>query len=428
MHNNIEMKTMNLKTFLSILLLGIFSLASAQQQIVTLNNALQMAENNYPSLKQKQLLIQQSKENESLINTALYPQVNITGQAVYQSEVTSLEVPGFPSGFGQKPDNYNVGLEMRFPLTQFGTIATRKSLEQARTSVSVSQVDLDLQRIRERITTIFGNVLLQKENESILKVRLTDLDSQNRKVSIGVQNGAVLKSNQLVLESEILTTLQRIEDIKATIKGFTDELSILTAYRIDSSTKFELEVSQFSSQNINRPELRVFEAQKKVLDVQADLIKKEARPNLYLFGQGYYGRPGYNFLNTNMRLYGLGGVGLSWNLNTFLNQSKQQRILDFNKDIINTQQETFLLNLNASLAEKNAEIQKYQTVLLQDAQIVQNRQEIIRAARSQLENGVITSTEYLTELNALTTAQLNLTLHQVQLSVARAQYNILLGY
>lgn len=422
------MKTMNLKTFLSILLLGIFSLASAQQQIVTLNNALQMAENNYPSLKQKQLLIQQSKENESLINTALYPQVNITGQAVYQSEVTSLEVPGFPSGFGQKPDNYNVGLEMRFPLTQFGTIATRKSLEQARTSVSVSQVDLDLQRIRERITTIFGNVLLQKENESILKVRLTDLDSQNRKVSIGVQNGAVLKSNQLVLESEILTTLQRIEDIKATIKGFTDELSILTAYRIDSSTKFELEVSQFSSQNINRPELRVFEAQKKVLDVQADLIKKEARPNLYLFGQGYYGRPGYNFLNTNMRLYGLGGVGLSWNLNTFLNQSKQQRILDFNKDIINTQQETFLLNLNASLAEKNAEIQKYQTVLLQDAQIVQNRQEIIRAARSQLENGVITSTEYLTELNALTTAQLNLTLHQVQLSVARAQYNILLGY
>jgi hypothetical protein len=51
----------------------------------------------------------------------------------------------------------------------------------------------------------------------------------------------------------------------------------------------------------------------------------------------------------------------------------------------------------------------------------------MEAAASQLENGAITSTEYLTELNAENTAELNLVLHKVQQAIAKAQYNILTG-
>lgn len=412
-----------------IIVVGLLSMcfsinSMGQSKILTLDEAITGAEINYPSIKQKRLLEEAGKENQKSLSGELYPQVIATGQATYQSEVTAIELPGFA---GQKPDNYNIGLDMRFPLTQFGTVETKKELEKAQTDLSITQLDVDIQRVRERVTTIFGNVLLQTENENILGLRITDLDSQRKKVAVGVASGAVLKMNQLVLESEILSSQQRIDDIRATKKGMVSQLSLLTGLPIDTATQFQLSSVSIKSGPVNRSELKSFEAQKRIFDIRSDLIKKEARPNIYLFGQGYYGRPGYNFLNIDLRTYGIAGLGLHWNLNNVFTHS-EQRILEINKNIISQQEETFRLNLQASLSEKQAEIDKYQSIISKDAQIVQKRQEILRAAASQLENGVITSTEYLTELNAQSTAQLNLVLHHVQLSIAKAQYNTLSGY
>lgn len=413
---------MNLKKILAGILSLLITVTVSAQQKITLADALKSAEANYPALKQKQLLQQIGEENQKLLDASLYPQLNVAGQATYQSEVTEF------NGFGQKPDNYNIGLEMRFPLTKFGTVATRKQLEQAQTNIAITQVDVDLQKVRERVTTLFGNILLQKQNIGILNVRHSDLDSQRRKVAVAVANGAVLKSNQLVLESEILSTEQRIDDVQATVNGLAKELSIITGLPVDINTQLELGDVQLNSQAVNRPELKALEEQKKLLDLQADLLKKETRPDLYAFGQGFYGRPGYNFLNNDLRVYGIGGVGISWNINNLFTSPKRKKMLDIHKQIIDKQEETFTMNLDASLASKQAEIAKYQDMISKDAQIVKNRQQIIRAAKSQLENGAITSTEYLTELNAENTAELNLLLHQVQLSVAIAQYNTLSGY
>lgn len=401
--------------------------AISQTKTLTLEEVIKSAESHYPAARQKQLIEEAGHENQKLLDASLYPQVSATGQAAYQSEVTSFEMPGTAKSIGQKPDNYNIGVEMRFPLTRFSTVHTRKELEEAQTEVSLAQVDAEMHKLRERITSLFGNALLQKENQRILLIRVQELEQQRKKIAIGVTSGSVLKSNQLVFDSEILSTNQRIDDTRATLQGLINQLSLLTGLSIDTSVRLQLPAVELNKQ-IDRPELKALQAQKNVLDLQSDLVRKENRPNVYLFGQGFYGRPGYNFLNTDLRPYGIGGIGLSWNLNNLFNQSRQQKLLHINKDIVSQQEETFRLNLQTSLAQQQAEIDKYENIISKDAQIVQARQEIIRAAASQLENGVITSTEYLTELNAQNTAQLNLVLHQVQQSMARAQYNILSGY
>jgi outer membrane protein TolC len=399
----------------------------SQSKPLTLEEVIKSAESHYPAAKQKQLIEAAGHENQKLLDASLYPQVSATGQAAYQSEVTSFEMPGLAKEIGQKPDNYSIGLEMRFPLTSFSAVHTRKELEQAQTEVSLAQVDAEMHKLRERVTSLFGNALLQKENQRILLIRVQELEQQRKKIAAGVANGAILKSNQLVFDSEILSTNQRIDDTRSTLQGLINQLSLLTGLALDTSVQLKLPAVELNKQ-IDRPELKALQAQKTVLDLQSDLVRKENRPNVYLFGQGYYGRPGYNFLNTELRPYGIGGIGLSWNLNNLFNQSRQQKLLHINKDIVSQQEETFRLNLQTSLAQQQAEIDKYENIISKDAQIVQARQEIIRAAASQLENGVITSTEYLTELNAQNTAQLNLVLHQVQQSMAKAQYNILSGY
>jgi len=396
------------------------------QQAITLQDLIQKAEQNYPATKQKDYVKDLGKENDKILDIGLYPQVNVTGQATYQSEVTKFEIPG--SAFPTIPkDNYNLGIDLRFPITEFGVVKTKKQLEQARTNLGVNQLDVELQRIRERVTNVFGNILLQQENKKILLIRIADLEAQRKKVAVGVANGAILKSNQLVFESEILTAEQRISDIDALILSLTQELSILTGSAINSDLIFQLPATDTLQRAINRPELKVFKSQVDVLNLQKDVLNKENKPKLFLFGQGLYGRPGYNFLNTDLRFYGLAGAGINWNFNNAIIQKNREKTIDINKQIVGKQQETFNLNLQTALVQKETEINKYQTIIAKDQEIVSKRIEIMKSVSSQLDNGAITSTEYLTELNASNAAELNLVLHKVQQAIAKTQYNILTG-
>jgi len=386
---------------------------------------LGMAIQNHPATIQKGYIKELGKENEKLLYASLYPQVNATEQSTFQSEVTKIELPGFPS---LKKDNYNVGLDFRYPITQFGEFNSQKAIEQAKTNLGIDQLDTELQRTKEQVTNVFGNIILQKENKEVLLLRRSDLDAQRKKIAVGVANGTVLRSNQLVFESEILITDQKIEDTDSTISGLAQQLSVLTGVKVNANDNFQLPTDAISDKTIARPETKVFQDQKSLLDLQANLLKKENQPKVFLFGQGFYGRPGYNFIDTDFRTYGIAGIGMSFNLNNLVTQPKRLKILNINKQIVSQQEEAFNRTMQTSIDPKKTEISKYESIISKDEQILNNRKEIIRAANSQLENGVITSTEYLTELNAENTAQLNLTLHKVQQALAIAQYNTLLGF
>lgn len=403
----------------------LFVMKGEAQQSWTLDQLLDKAVANYPATKQKEFVRSLGKVNEKSIQQNEYPSLSVTGQATYQSEVTKFDFPGIE---GPKPDNYNIGLDLRYPLTEFDILKSKKEMEQQKTELGLHQIDADLQRIRERVTTLYGNILLQKENKKILLVRISELQTQKKKIESAVANGAVLKTNQLVLESEILSTEQKIADIDATVDGLVQELSLLTGLTVSANNEFLLPSAEIVGDKVARPELQVFQSQITLLGMQDKLLKKENRAKLYVFGQGFYGRPGYNFLNNNFRMYGIAGVGINWNINNFATQKTKEKAIEINKQIVQQQQSAFELNLQAALAQKQTEINKYQTIISKDNEIVGKRKEILKVASSQLENGAITSTEYITELNAENAAELNLLLHQVQRALAKVQYNTLAGY
>jgi hypothetical protein len=74
-----------------------------------------------------------------------------------------------------------------------------------------------------------------------------------------------------------------------------------------------------------------------------------------------------------------------------------------------------------------SEINKYQSLIDTDNKIIQLRNDITLSAASQLDNGVVTSTEYLTEVNSELQARLNLKTHLVKLTQAKIDYLITLG-
>ncbi len=418
-----------MRTKLKILLgIGFALLCSTvqAQQTFLLTDLIQKAEQNYPDLKQKNLIENISSETDKLLNASLIPTLSIVGQGTYQSEVTKFGDAA--SGFPVIPkDNYNIGLDLRLPLTDFGVVSSKKKLELEKSNVSLKQLDVELQRLRERVTALYANILLQKENEKILFIRKKELESQQKKVAVAVNNGAVLKSSQLVFESEILLTEQKIIEVDEALLNSTQELSILTGLSVGPDADFQVSPEVLLQKEINRPELELFASLTNVIEIQKKVLRRENLPKLSVFGQGNYGRPGYNFLDVNLRTYGIAGLNLNWNINNFAIQSKRVKQYDLNQTIVESQKETFNMNLQISLNQKQNEINKCDSVLLKDEDIVRKRKEILITSASQLENGSITSTEYLTELNAANAAELNQVVHKVQKTIAQLQYNLLKG-
>lgn len=415
---------------LSALLLSALNTKAQQKGGMTLEQLQTLAKDNYPLLKQKDLYQSIGDQKAAELSTNFLPEVKVVGQATYQSEVTKFAIPTpGGSGFEQKPDQYAFGLELRENLLDYGAIKTQKQIERSNAAIQNQQVDMDFQKFRDRINQLYGNICLQRENKKIMNLRLAELDSKRNKMRSTVENGAALQSNFLVLESEYLSTQQKIEEINSNLVSWFNTLSLFTNTAMDTTTALAEPEIQLPLQSTNiRPELKLFDLQKSTLELRESMITRNNLPKLFLFGRGYYGRPGYNFLNNDFRPYGMVGAGLSWTLSSYYTSGKDKKILRMNSDLVDNQKKIFDLNLQATLAQQKEEISKLEKMLFMDEKIVEAKTAIRKSASSQLDNGVITSADYLVELNAENQAQYNRKLHEIQLLMAKQNYNNSLGY
>jgi hypothetical protein len=78
--------------------------------------------------------------------------------------------------------------------------------------------------------------------------------------------------------------------------------------------------------------------------------------------------------------------------------------------------------------QQQEEIIKLEKMITMDVKIVNAKTAIRKASSSQLDNGVITTSDYIVDLNAENQAQFNLKLHEIQLIMAKQNYNTTLGY
>ncbi len=424
------MKTqlVSLITCLGLLLCQQLAAQSGTQ--ISLAQLQALAKENYPLLKQKETYASMVENKVEQLNANYLPQVSVTGQATYQSEVTSFNfsLPG-TTGFKQKPDQYSFGLEVKENLLDYGSIKTQKEIERGNSSIQVQQIEVEYGRVKERVNQLFGNIALQQENRKIMDLRIAELDAKRKRIQSAVSNGAALQSSFLVLESEYYLTEQKIEEINSNLTTWYKTLSLLTGKTIDDSFNFVGLENEIPLETTNvRPEYRLFELQGSTLKLRESMLYRNNLPKVFVFARGYVGRPGFNFLNNDIRPYGLVGLGLSWNLTPYFSIGKEANNLKLSADLIATQRKVFDLNLQATLVQYEEEVSKLARLILLDQKIVEAKTAIRKSSSSQLDNGVITPSDYLVDLNGENQAQFNLKLHQIQLLMTRQNYNTTLGY
>lgn len=389
---------------------------------LSIDSCYAMAQRNYPLVKQYALL--EKSQAYSLSNAAkgVLPQLSVSGQGTYQSEVTGIPIslPGIEIQALSK-DQYKLYGEVVQPITDLFTLKHQKELIQSNVKVETQKIEVELYKLKERINQLFFGILLIdaqiQQTESLKK----DIQLGLNKTNAAIANGTALRSNAMTLQAELLKADQRITELKATRQGYADMLGLFIQQPLDAGVALEKPVVVQLNPGINRPELRLFAAQRQIFDAQNKLISARNLPRASLFFQGGYGRPALNFLSNDFESYYIGGLRFTWNLANFYTSKNERHNLAINQDIVGLQQETFLFNTNLTLKQQNAEIAKLQELITSDQQIIQLRENVSTTAKNQLEYGTITSNDYITYLNAADQAQQGLLLHQIQLLLA--QYN-----
>ncbi|MDO8969199.1 MAG: TolC family protein, partial [Saprospiraceae bacterium] len=139
--------------------------------------------------------------------------------------------------------------------------------------------------------------------------------------------------------------------------------------------------------------------------------------------------PGLNFLSNEFSPYGIFGLNFRWNLHPLYTGSaqKEKEQLRLQSARIDAQRAQFLLQIDLKAQQQTRDIERLQKVLERDQTIIRLRDNLVGTANVQLDNGIITASDYLTETTNATNARLTASIHEIQLLQARMQLLFITG-
>ncbi len=409
-----------IKIFVTSCFLLFSAIATAQTNSLTLDSCQYLAKENYPLIKQHQLIEKTNEYTIANISKGFLPQINIAGQATYQSDVTQFPkaIPGITA---LTKDQYKIYAEVIQPIYDGGVVQQQKKLQEANTIVDQQKLEVELYKLRDRINQLFFGVLLVQAQQKQNKLMKNDIQLGLNKINAAIANGTALKSSADVLKAQLLQTNQQTIELQSNRKAFTDMLGFFINRQINENTVFEKPQNIIPSQEIRRPELQMFDYQNKIFDAQNNLLTAKNRPKVSFFVQGGFGKPAFNILSNNFDPFYIGGLRLTFPISGFYTLKNERALININRQNASIQKETFLFNTNVALQQQNEDIVKLQKILQTDEEIIPLRTHIKETALAQLNYGVINSSDYLREANAENAARQNKILHQIQLLVA--EYN-----
>ena len=401
--------------------------ASVAQERITLNDCYNLVDKNYPLAKQSQLFKVQNQLDAKVVSNSKLPQFSLDAQATYQSDVIEIPIPSLNIE-GQNKDQYRATFSVNQLIFNGGATDAILNVKAAEFKTKQKQVEVNLYQLKQRVNQLYFSVLLSQETHVLLEAKQTHLLSKLNEVQAGIKYGTVLPASDQVLQAELLKLKQQFRELESNKTFLIETLSSIIGQSLRTETSFEKPLIETAlNTKLNRPELELFQFKQEEIKNNEVLISKQNSPKLLGFASGGYGNPGLNMLDNSFQAFYIVGVKLNWNVFDWNSNKKQRESLALNKDILDTETQTFKLKTNIELNEQQHEIDKIEYFIISDLEIINLRKAVLQSADSQLKNGVITASAYLTELTNLYEDENTLAKHKIQLQLAKANYNIIKG-
>ena len=397
---------------------------------ITIDECQRRAQENYPLIKQYDLVKQSADFSVSNAAKAYLPQVSLGAQATYQSNVLS-----FPEQMlkiyqqmgvnmrGLNKDQYKVALEVNQVVWDGGLTKAQKDISRAEGNVSTQNVETEMYQIRDRINQLYFGILTLKEQLAQNTLLKNLLQSNYEDITSLVHNGVAMESDLDMVKAEQLTTSQQRTQIESAITAYCQMLSVMTGMQISETENFEKPDIQLLNNEISnlenaRPELQLMDAQTQQFEAQKKMIKATTMPRLGLFAQGYYGYPGMNMfedmIQSKWSWNYLAGVSLQWNFGSFYTRKGNLKKLQLAQQQVETQRDVFLFNNQLQQVQLQNEIEKVRKLTADDEEIIKLRTSIRQSSEAKYANGTMTINELLRDITAENQASLTKAIHEIE--------------
>lgn len=390
---------------------------------LTLSFCQEQARLNYPLYAQKDLLKNMMEARIKNLDINYLPQINLNGQATIQSEVTKIpiEIPGLDIPEVPK-DMYKLTLDINQVIYDGGMTRRQKKLESVSNEVDQQNVETELDKLKEKVNQLYFTILVLYESEKVIQLGISEMENKLSGIQSGIKNGVLPAINEQIFRVEILKLNSQLAETVISRKNAVKMLGIYMNTDLPDSVNLAVPVPGTPAVNSVRGEYKLFDLQKKKLDISKLLVSVRTMPKFYAFVQLGYGRPGLNMLSNNFDPFAMAGIKLSWNLWNWNQKENDLALLNYQKDLIDNQREIFDKALKVAGEKYAAEIERLEELVRTDREIVALKANILAAAASQFANGTMTATEFVTEKNSELQARLNLKCHEIQYIKAVVDY------
>jgi outer membrane protein TolC len=402
------------------------------QKILSLKECYDRAAKANALVNEKEAYASLSKIKDDNLLKSWLPALDANGSFVYNSSVVdmgsalgSLPIPGIASAIKPLPhEQYKITVDINQVIYDGGAIKGARALEKADLGINEKQTETDLYKLRGQINNYYFNLLLlarQKELQNnyleLIKKRISSLQS-------AADNGVILKSDIDVLSSEKIKIEQLLTENEIRKASLLKILSGLIGQETDPATEFILPGQTVElTVELQRPELQLFDLRKEQLAAGLKVINSKRMPKAFGFASlGYGNPPGNNFFRDEFAPYYILGAGVKWNIFDWNRAKNEKQMVTIQQGIIENRKNDMTDNLKRLLDSRKAEMESLQSLITTDNELIALRKRITATAESQYNNGIITATEYLNELNSERQAVVNLEIHKINLAVARIEF------
>ena len=401
----------------------------AAQDTITLEFCYQQVQKTYPLARQAELLDKSSDLRTRNLNKNYLPSFNVNGTASWQNQVTemTLNLPsGSPIVVGPQipKDQYKITLDVNESIYDGNVTHYQKKLEQYNLNVDKKSVDASLYLLKDQVNQFYFSILLDQQNTGLLYETLNQLESKKKEVDARLKNGAGLKMDADLISAEIIKLEQNIFELRMDRQANIKMLSELITLPLDEKSAFRIPsitIPGMSYEN-KRVEYELYGVQIDRTNLMKNMVTTKWNPRVSAFGQFGLGRPGYNFLSSDIAPMLMVGARLTWNPWNWNANKNEKKIYELQGSILKNQQETFDKNLRVSTQKNMTDISRLSDLILKDQELIVLRKGITQAASSQLTNGVITSSDYILRVNDETQARMGMEIHKIQLIKAKISY------
>lgn len=401
---------------------GLLLFALVGQAQITIEECYRKAQENYPLIKQYDLIEKTKEYNLANASRGYLPQVMLSAKATYQSDVTKMPFDLAQLGMqGIKiptlsKDQYGVTLEINQTIWDGGEISSQRAIARTGSAVEEKKVEVNIYSINDRVNRIYFGILLTDARIEQNRLLKKELQRNYDRVYSCMLGGIANSSDLDAVRVDQLKAEQNEAALLCTKQAYVEMLSQLIGEEIDATAVFvKPSIMRPSTDAINRPELDLYDMQVKNFEAENRRVSSALYPRFGLFITGGYGRPGLDMLKNEFSPYYLAGVRMSWNIGSFYTEKNRRRVIRNNIQSVEAQRETFLFNTRLDIAMKDKSIEKYVEQLKYDDEIIRLKTSIREASEKKMENGTLSGTDLMRDVNAEQMAIQDKILHEMEL-------------